>query len=247
MALDLTLLDTELQARLILVFMDEASKTKRIRPEGFSETYLKGRLIDIGCGPDPIEPFAEPFDQIHGDANTITRFREPLSYDAVHSSHCLEHMKDPVTALAEWSRLLKPGGYMIIVVPDERLYEQGIWPSIFNEDHKHSFRIGGNPLTPVSVNIHDLIKKFPELELVESSIQDAGLNHSLLCSGASLVQKFLARIVSKIRYKLVAIKLVDSALDRGLCRFAKFFGIPVDQTYGRALAQIQIIVRKKPT
>ncbi len=47
---------------------NEASKTRAVRGKDFDETYLRGRVIDIGCGPDLIVAHAEPFDLGHGDA-----------------------------------------------------------------------------------------------------------------------------------------------------------------------------------
>ena len=37
--------------------------------------------------------------------------------------------------------MVKPGGHLIITVPDEDLYEKGFWPSRFNPSHKWSFTI----------------------------------------------------------------------------------------------------------
>ena len=39
------------------------------------------------------------------------------SYDAVLSSHTLEHIANPLRALKEWTRLLKPGGSLVLIVP----------------------------------------------------------------------------------------------------------------------------------
>src|SRR5688572_10029921 len=121
--------------------MDEARKTNALRGPAFIERYLRGKVIDIGAGADLVAPHDEGFDIEQGDANLITQHRPRGAYDAVHSSHCLEHMVDPAEALAEWWSLLKPGGYLVLVVPHEDLYEQGIWPSIFNRDHKSTFRL----------------------------------------------------------------------------------------------------------
>src|SRR4051794_20067410 len=109
--------------------MYEASKTREIRGEDFTRIYFSGSVLDIGCGPDLVVPHAKPFDFEHGDANRILDFLAPESFDCVHSSHCLEHMREPPVALAQWWALVRPSGYLIIVVPDEDLYEQGVWPS----------------------------------------------------------------------------------------------------------------------
>lgn len=39
------------------------------------------------------------------------------SYDAVLSSHVLEHLANPLGALREWLRILRPGGHLLIVLP----------------------------------------------------------------------------------------------------------------------------------
>tara|TARA_B100000929_G_scaffold194153_1_gene153930 strand:- start:869 stop:1180 length:312 start_codon:yes stop_codon:yes gene_type:complete len=103
--------------------MDEAKKTNNIRGKVFLEKYFSGKIIDIGAGEDLVCDAAERFDQDDGDANHITRYRDLDTYDTVHSSHCLEHMHDPEKALLEWWKLIKPGGYLVLVVPDEDLYE----------------------------------------------------------------------------------------------------------------------------
>ncbi len=42
------------------------------------------------------------------------------SLDYVVSCHVLEHVANPVAALAEWYRVLRPGGIIYMVVPDRR-------------------------------------------------------------------------------------------------------------------------------
>ncbi len=40
-----------------------------------------------------------------------------------------------------WLRVLKPGGHLVVTIPEEDLYEQGRFPSTFNLDHKWTFTI----------------------------------------------------------------------------------------------------------
>jgi SAM-dependent methyltransferase len=40
------------------------------------------------------------------------------AYDAVLASHVLEHLANPLGALAEWRRVVRPGGHILLIVPD---------------------------------------------------------------------------------------------------------------------------------
>lgn len=42
------------------------------------------------------------------------------SVDFVIASHVIEHMEDPIGALGAWLRVLRPGGTLLLVVPDRR-------------------------------------------------------------------------------------------------------------------------------
>ena len=131
--------------------MREASKSmmRRLHDSRFATRYFVGAGIDIGAGSDPISLYQELFpamqsvrawDLPDGDAQMLAGVADQ-SLDFVHSSHCLEHMRDPVQALQNWFRVLKPGGHLVCVVPDEDLYEQGRFPSTFNADHKWTFTL----------------------------------------------------------------------------------------------------------
>ena len=54
----------------------------------------------------------------YGDATELP-FRDN-SLDYVVTSHVLEHVPNPVKALAEWYRVLRPGGIIYCLVPDRR-------------------------------------------------------------------------------------------------------------------------------
>ncbi|MEP7084092.1 MAG: class I SAM-dependent methyltransferase [Betaproteobacteria bacterium] len=224
--------------------MDEARKTNALRGPAFAGKYLRGRVIDIGAGNDLVCANAEGFDIGDGDANVISRFRQVASYDTVHSSHCLEHMHDPAAALREWWSLLKPGGYLVVVVPDEDLYEQGIWPSIFNRDHKTTFRLGGDSSwSGVSHDIRKLIDALPGCEIVSAEIQDMHYDYSLRMRHGEVRRKrpWWLRIGKSLGKRL---PLVGPRLHIRLENMAVRHGVPVDQTTREAVAQIQVVARK---
>lgn len=226
--------------------MREASKTRACRPSDFEARYLGGKVLDIGCGDDLVCPWAEPFDLAHGDANHIRRYREAESYDAVHSSHCLEHMTDPKAALDQWWSLVKPGGWLIVVVPEETLYEQGLWPSRFNADHKSTWRLGGPPApwSPVSYDLRRLCEDLPGAEIVSAQLQDQGYDYSLLVPpqvrARGRLPVYLRHLVSIGKRLPFAGPDAKARLENGFIRF----GFAVDQTRRDALAQIEVIVRK---
>lgn len=131
--------------------MKECSKSimRRLSDPNFATRYFIGDGIDIGGAPDPLGIYRELFPRMgsvrtwdlqDGDAQFMEGV-EDETYDFVHSSHCLEHLHDPAEGLGNWFRILKPGGHMVLTVPDEDMYEQGIFPSTYNSDHKWSFTV----------------------------------------------------------------------------------------------------------
>lgn len=157
---------------------DEATKIKEKFGE-LEKIIFKGTGIDIGCGDDPIFEDVRPFDMADGDANKITKYVHE-KFDFVFSSHALEHMINPFDAIVEWWKLVKENGYMYIVVPDEDLYEQGVFPSRWNADHKHTFTIfKHSSWSKNSVNIIDLIKYLPDAKLVKLELQDDRYDYTL--------------------------------------------------------------------
>ncbi len=225
--------------------MREASKTNLVRPLDFSKKYLNGRVLDIGAGGDLVCTWAESFDVDKGDANTIDKYFEPETFDSIHSSHCLEHMINPVSALAGWWSILKRGGFLILVVPDEDLYEQTIWPSAFNSDHKSTFRLDKpTSWSLLSYELRSMCENLPNSEIVSAEIQDANYDHSLRFP---LGIAYKRRKPLYIKWSLSVAKripIVGRQAKRFLERKLVKYGFAVDQTAADALAQIQIIVRK---
>jgi SAM-dependent methyltransferase len=229
--------------------MFEAEKTNRIRGTDFILRVMSGTVLDIGCGHDLVVPHAQPFDKRHGDANYIATQLPAESFDFVHSSHVLEHMRCPRQALAEWWSLVRPGGYMVVVVPEENLYEQGRWPSLFNSDHKWTFRIGGaGSWSPASYDMGELVQTLPNCEAIELDLQDHGYDYSLLDEVRPISQ--IALFISELR-KWIMQKLIEIGvpgvlhLERLFALMERRFGIPVDQTRLGAAAQIHVVLRKR--
>ncbi len=161
--------------------MWEQSKAakRRLSVAAFHNRYFVGHGVDVGGKPDPLGQYAGIFSRMlsartwdleDGDAQYLAGVPDN-HYDFLHASHCLEHMVDVRVALGNWIRIVKPGGFLIITVPDEDLYELGNWPSRFNPDHKWTFTImKEKSWSQKSLNVLDLLREmagFVEVERVE--------------------------------------------------------------------------------
>ena len=171
--------------------MKELSKSipRRQRNPNFITKYFVGNGIDIGGFPDPLSLYREFFpliddikiwDKQDGDAQLLNGL-EDESLNFVHSSHCLEHLVDPFEGIANWFRVLKPGGHLITTVPEEDLYEQEIWPPDKNLDHKWTFTICKvNSWSPKSINIFDLVKHLgSQCDVRSLHVEDSGFRSEM--------------------------------------------------------------------
>jgi len=171
--------------------MYEASKAvmRRLHDSRFATRYFIGSGIDIGCGPDPISQYSEQFplmescrswDMPDGDAQYLESV-DDNTFDFVHSSHCLEHMVDPKTAMTHWLRVLKPDGHLVITIPEEDLYEQGIFPSTNNDDHKWTFTIAkAKSWSNKSINLASFLAEFSDTaQILKIELLDASFRYGL--------------------------------------------------------------------
>jgi SAM-dependent methyltransferase len=130
----------------------------------------------MGAGDDPlvaddwprvtsVDAFDKQFG--HGDATFMENVPDG-KYDFLVSSHCLEHLASPTAALTNWARIIRPGGFLIVTVPDEWLYEGARWPSRYNPDHKSSFTLRSAPLIATSHSVPWLLWKMRfSVELIQ--------------------------------------------------------------------------------
>lgn len=93
---------------------------------------------------DPPKP---PGQQYFCEAGALTHCAD-LSYDFVLSSHCIEHLANPIGGLLEWQRVLKVGGALLLIVP----HKDGTF------DHRR-------PVTALSHLLDDFNAEMPESDL----------------------------------------------------------------------------------
>ncbi len=168
--------------------------------EGFFDRFLSGpSVMEVGYkGYDhatvPIVPQAVGVDVGYPGYNGRTFPFADSSLDAIYSSHCYEHIPDYRAVLRDWYRLLKIGGFLIIVVPHQHLFERKRqMPSRWNPDHQRFY-------TPRSL-LGELESAFDEnsyriRHLVEN---DTGFDYSCAPREAGSGSFEIELVVEKIR------------------------------------------------
>ena len=168
------------------------------------EKYLHGNGIDVGSGSDPLRVpsgHVRHWDKENGDGNgAILQGVASESLDFVYSSHCLEHIIGLKTALSNWCRVLKHGGFLFVVVPDYQLYEKLSWPSKFNIDHKHSFsmdltreRVGRESHWHIYEDVVPVIEQIG-IRILDVAVEDDGFDYDNGMEDQTLDDSALAQI-----------------------------------------------------
>lgn len=172
----------------------EDSETAKYRH--LTTQHCKGNGVDIGSGGDPVVPWAinfdlpnDAFDKYHsghpprshiqygGDAARLP-FKD-ATLDFVYSSHLLEDFFDWDPILKEWMRVLKPGGKLVILVPDKKLWADALargQPP--NCEHRHESYPG---------EITTYVKRLSNMTVIRDSLTECFPNdYSILFVGVKL-------------------------------------------------------------
>jgi SAM-dependent methyltransferase len=97
--------------------------------------FCRGRGIDVGAGKWPL-PGAIPIDLSNGD-NAMQL--PDGKYPYVFSSHCLEHISNPVAALEHWKTRIQDGGVLFLYLPHPAM---SYWRTTRNRKHLHEWQPG---------------------------------------------------------------------------------------------------------
>lgn len=150
--------------------------------------YTRGAVLDLGCGPSKAFPHFVGVDNlkdvelfgidmkpdVEDDCATLSKF-EDGQCDAVFSSHLLEHIADAGTALANWWRVLKIGGHLVLYLPHRDLYPNIGQPDA-NPDHKHDF----TPMDIDTLMMDVVLESGTGYDCVRSELRDEDCEYSFL-------------------------------------------------------------------
>lgn len=187
---------------------DTPAQTRRLLEththEALTAQHLSGTGVEIGAFQDPIpgirpiyvDRFAEyggvrTLAQYHGDATELPFFTSSLGY--VATSHVLEHVANPLAALREWHRVVKPGGLIYLVVPDRRLTFDRTRALTPPEHMLDDFRHGVTPAD--GTHIDDFVfgvdwpmyaQETPEAEAIETRVFRAAAYHRAIREGGEI-------------------------------------------------------------
>jgi SAM-dependent methyltransferase len=169
-----------------------------------------GRVLDVGCGPGfLLDAFRRRGWEPQGTELTegaaaharrvlgIPVHVGPLeswpwpesSFDAVAMWHVLEHWPDPRVALDRAARLLRPGGVLLVGVPDfgspEARWAAGAWFHLDVPRHLvHLTRRSlAGMLAGAGLEVRQVVTTAPEYDgfsLLQSALNRLGLGHNLL-------------------------------------------------------------------
>lgn len=198
---------------LIMAWEQSKAAKRRFNVGAFHTSYFVGNGIDIGGKPDPLGQYAGIFSKMEsvrvwdiedGDAQFMAGVAQN-TYDFLHSSHCLEHMNDPKQALENWIRIVKPGGHLIVTIPDEDIYEYGVFPSKFNPDHKWTMTIFKKQTwSDRSVNILELLTffcdqiKIIKIELLEDFFRKHLMDQGIDQTATPVAESSIEFIIRKL-------------------------------------------------
>ena len=139
---------------------------------------------------------------IINDAVNITLVKNEY-YDFCFSSHTLEHIANPLKAINEWLRIIKNGGYVIIIVPEKSCCF----------DHKRNYSMFSTLLSQYEKNVgeNDL-----------STLPEILLNHDLsLDPHAGDLGQFTKRSLDNFNNRCLHHYVYNDELLMEICNYFK--------------------------
>ena len=159
-------------------FADQTRGKVLDAPAGFGHLSMNLRDMgyDVTCGEIDPEIFKVPgMDVVYTDLNRRIDASDD-TFDYVACVDGLEHMTDPYTAVAEFARVLKPGGYGVFSIPNYTNIERRIrflFRGVFTKPiSTQAYENCGRNLfnfhnSPITITILEFMLRINDLQIVE--------------------------------------------------------------------------------
>lgn len=194
----------------IVEFLQRRTYSARARAVERMLGGTKGRMIDVGCGPGwllreferrgweaqgtELSSAAASFARDELKLNVESRELSALTFpdghfDAVTLWHALEHIPEPTALLQEIGRILKPGGVLLVGVPNwgglESRWSRSCWFQLDVPRHVNHFtaRRLKRDLSSARLEVRRQYFLAPEFDFfssVQTCLNRIGLRHNLL-------------------------------------------------------------------
>ena len=141
--------------------------------------------------------------QFVAEASDLSAIKAP-SYEFLLSSNCLEHVANPIKALMEWKRVIKPGGALILVLPKKAS----------NFDHRR-------PTTPLAHLVEDFENDTTEHDLTHLD-EILSLHDLSMDPPAGNLEQFRARSMDNFNNRTLHHHVFDLHVMQNMLAYAGF-------------------------
>jgi len=161
---------------------------------------FKGDGLHISPGNDPLKQHHYPLCKSVTLINTADSkietdtLKEQLSnreFDFVYATNLAFYEDEPINVINHWLNFVNSKGHLVLTVSDEDLYEQGNFPSIFNNSHKKTFSIYKQmSWSGRHYNLLDIIQKLNNVTCRKIELIDSNYDYSLYGKGVDQTYNF---------------------------------------------------------
>lgn len=162
---------------------------------------------EYASGLSALRPRTPPGRELVGEASEMTQIGSS-TYDFLLASHVLEHLSNPLKALHDWMRVVKPGGTIFLILP----HRDGTFDHrrpITSLDHilsdfKNDMPESDETHLPEILELHDLDRdpdaggRAAFVERAKNNIQHRSLHHHVFVT--ELVLKLVDYVGLRIQY-----------------------------------------------
>ena len=163
-------------------------------------TVFKGDGLHISPGGDPLKKSHYPLcnsitlmdsQDTKIETDKLIEQTGQKQFDFVYATNLAVYEDEPLNVINHWLKFVASKGYLVFTVTDEDLYEQGNFPSIFNNSHKKTFSIYKQlSWSGKHYNILDIIQKLNNVTCRKIELVDSNYDYSLYGKGVDQTMSF---------------------------------------------------------